>query len=88
MSNDPPSDTERVAISDENGQLRTRIAELSTRISQTEASLKQLQTDKAALQAQLAARARVLSPISTLPTDILCEIFARCRVLKQQYRGF
>ena len=77
-SNELPSDTERVAISDENGHLRTRIAELNTHISQAEASLKQLKTAKAALEAHLAARAHILSPISTLPTDILCEIFARC----------
>ena len=77
-SNEPPSDTERVAISDENGQLRSQIAELNTRISRAEASLKQLQTAEAALEAQLAVRVRILNPISTLPTDILCEVFARC----------
>lgn len=77
-SNEPPSDTERVAISDENEQLMRQIAELNTCISRTEASLERLRAGKDALRAQLTARTHILNPIRTLPTDILYEIFARC----------
>ncbi|KAJ7590668.1 hypothetical protein C8J56DRAFT_1046916 [Mycena floridula] len=77
-SNEPPLESERHSLSNVFLQNQTDLSDMDSQISRLRDALQSLETQQACTAATISKCKAVLSPIRSLPDDVLCEIFISC----------